>query len=1396
VRRTAIRETLLFWRSHEEPGRAGEASATDVGVLRALAGVVFEGVAVVEEGGRISEANEVFASIFGYELPGVVGRTLEEFVIPEFRGLVEKSLSAGFGETYEVVALKRDGTPLNVEIRSRPSSYGGRVVHLVAVRDITGDNGVEGRLGQAGYRALVEQIPAVTYTQEPKAGHHFASLYLSPQAERMLGYALEEFASDPGLWVRLIHPDDRERVLAEDARTDETGEQFSAEYRLLTRDGRMVWVRDEATLVSDEDGRPLCWQGVLTDVTDRKQAEEALKESEHRYTDLLSSTRAFVYRCLNEAGWPDEFASAYALELTGYTPEELMVGGTMRFGDLIVEEDRQRVWDEVQTALQRRERFKIRYAIRSKDGTLRHVEEYGQGVYDQEDNVEAIEGIVYDVTELKRAEQRLREVEERYRTLAEEIPAVTYIKAVDHSSQSSYVSPQMEALLGYKPEEWTSDPDQWIKIMHPADRERVLAEVARTDETGEPFRMEFRQFAKDGRVVWIRDEAVLVRDEEGNPSYWLGIQYDITKRKHSEEAREESELRLRTVISNVPVVLFAINFAGVISLSEGRGMGALGLEPGEVVGRSISEVFGGVPGILEDVDRALAGETLSSVREVNSRTFEMWYSPVRANTGEVTGVTGVSIDITDRKEAEEALRQSEERYRLVARATNEAIWDNDLTTGRQSWNGAVEPMFGYSPDEIGDQGSWWEERLHPDDRERVLSAVEGVLQEEGGEEWSNEYRFRRADGTYATVVDRAYILRDEGGRAVRLVGSMMDVTERRRAEEQVRSSEAELRALFSAMKDVILVLDSEGRYLRVAPTNPSLLYRPSEEMLGKTLHEVFPPEQADAFLDSVRRALDSGEPVETEYSLWIADKEIWFAGTVSPLQEDQVLYIARDITERKRAEEELRRSEAGLAEAQRIAHLGNWEWDLVADEVYWSDEVFRIYGYEPKAFVPTLERLFEVVRPDDRERLRAAIDGAIYRDEPYDFEHLIVRPDGEERVVHRRAEVVRDEDGKPIKMIGTVHDITERKRAEEELKESAGRFRSTFENAPIGMALVSLDNHYRQVNQAFCDMLGYSQEELLSRRTFEITHPDDLEASIARTQALLEGTTDRDLLEKRYICADGQVVWALSSVSLVRDSRGDPAHFVSQYQNITERKKAEEDMKEANRRLEELAVLKADFTAMVAHELDTPLAVIRGYADMLATGELDIDEQALALDRVQAETDLLEALVSDVRSAAAVERGDFAIELQQVALDGLLRDAAAFVETLHGDHRLVTQGATDGWVLADPHRIRQVLRNLLSNAAKYSPDGTPIELRTAPGATPGRVRIEVADRGPGIHPDDAARIFEKFGRGRDGGGRKVAGTGLGLYLSKRILQAHGSELTLDTEPGGGSVFGFELRAGR
>ena len=255
--------------------------------------------------------------------------------------------------------------------------------------------------------------------------------------------------------------------------------------------------------------------------------------------------------------------------------------------------------------------------------------------------------------------------------------------------------------------------------------------------------------------------------------------------------------------------------------------------------------------------------------------------PVREAAAEGRFVLAIVRDATTRKQAEAALRESEEHYRLVARATNEAIWDSDLLADKQTWDGAFEAMFGY-PLREETNTAWWEERIHPEDRERVLSVIDDVLRGEG-ETWSDEYRLRRANGTYATVVDRAYVVRNAEGEPVRVIGSMMDVTERRRAEEALRSSEAELRALLAAMTDVILVLDIEGRYLKVAPTNPSLLYKPSDELVGKTLHEVMPKERADLFLEHIRRALQTQRPVDTEYSLRIADEEVWFAGTVSPM---------------------------------------------------------------------------------------------------------------------------------------------------------------------------------------------------------------------------------------------------------------------------------------------------------------------------------------------------------------------------------------------------------------------------------------------------------------------------------------------------------------------------------
>jgi signal transduction histidine kinase len=259
----------------------------------------------------------------------------------------------------------------------------------------------------------------------------------------------------------------------------------------------------------------------------------------------------------------------------------------------------------------------------------------------------------------------------------------------------------------------------------------------------------------------------------------------------------------------------------------------------------------------------------------------------------------------------------------------------------------------------------------------------------------------------------------------------------------------------------------------------------------------------------------------------------------------------------------------------------------------------------------------------------------------------------------------------------------------------------------------------------------------------------------------------------------------------------DTLLFSAILRDITERKKLDAERaallaveQEHSKRLRELATLKADFTTMVAHELGAPLAAIRALADMLATGDINPDTAAQVLAAIQSEAAVLTALVADVQTAASVERDDFMIQVQPTPLLLLLNNATAFACTLPGNHPLTLHLDRNVTVLADPERIGQVLRNLVSNAAKYTPDGTPIAVRAVLQGM--HVRVEVVDTGPGIEQRDMHHIFEKFGRGRDQLGRAVPGIGVGLYLSRRIVRAHGFDLTVTSTPGRGSTFGFEL----
>jgi signal transduction histidine kinase len=233
--------------------------------------------------------------------------------------------------------------------------------------------------------------------------------------------------------------------------------------------------------------------------------------------------------------------------------------------------------------------------------------------------------------------------------------------------------------------------------------------------------------------------------------------------------------------------------------------------------------------------------------------------------------------------------------------------------------------------------------------------------------------------------------------------------------------------------------------------------------------------------------------------------------------------------------------------------------------------------------------------------------------------------------------------------------------------------------------------------------------------------------------------------------------------------------------------------REYARRLEELQSLRADFTRMIAHELSNPLAAIERYTDVLKLGTIAPEQRTQIVHSIQQETDLLRNLVADIHSATAVERDDFAVSIRPVPLRIIMSDAISYAETIPGLN-LTVSTADQALVSADPERIGQVMRNLLTNAAKFSPPGALVEISTMMGIN--HVRVFVKDHGSGIHPDDRKRIFEKFGRGRKTSGDSMPGLGLGLYISRRILRIHGSDLELTSTVGEGSTFSFELKVAR
>jgi len=401
------------------------------------------------------------------------------------------------------------------------------------------------------------------------------------------------------------------------------------------------------------------------------------------------------------------------------------------------------------------------------------------------------------------------------------------------------------------------------------------------------------------------------------------------------------------------------------------------------------------------------------------------------------------------------------------------------------------------------------------------------------------------------------------------------ITERKKAEKESRSSKLLLEAFVENSPSVIFIKDLDGRLIHINHAFEDLFGIGREDLLGKTDYDLYPTSKitAERMMANDRMVLEAGKPLAIEEVPKVNGEDRSYITVKFPIRDEQgeitsIAGIATDITERKKAEEELKKSKKFLVKAQAIAHIGSWEWDVVKNESFCSDELYRIHGLLPQQYNITFERFIEHVHPDDRKFVEKSVNAALYEGISYNIEFRIIHPNGLERIIRSEAEVVYSKNGKPLKMIGIEQDITERKKAEEALEKSEQHYHSIFDNAMDGIGLCTPEGKLVTPNNAFAEITGYSIEELLGMSYKELTPPEYHEMEAEKMKILLESGIPQEY-EKEYIRKDGTRIPLLFNVSAICDVNGKPVLFLAVLKNMTNIKKAEKMLLEQKEILEQ-----------------------------------------------------------------------------------------------------------------------------------------------------------------------------------------------------------------------------------
>ncbi len=985
--------------------------------------------------------------------------------------------------------------------------------------------------------------------------------------------------------------------------------------------------------------------------------------------------------------------------------------------------------------------------------------------------------------ERKRAAPELHSTDEQLRQLLAHSPAVIYcLKIEDHHVTATVVSANIERLLGVRVEEATHE--WWLESLHPHDREHVL-NTLNESLSGDGYSIEYRVRHKDGSYHWVEDNNRVVRDGFGEATGSVGVWTDITERKRAEERLREQA----NIINLAHDAVLIRNLEERIQFWNKGAERLYGWSADEVFGRKVSDLlYHGHCEFRAATQKLMKqGEWTGELRQVRKSGDEIIvaarWTLVRDEKGGPKSVLAINTDVTERKRSEEALGSLRRQYELILRSVGEGIHGIGLDGTIIFENAAAARLLGaQAEDLIGKPAHETIHHSHADGSTypKGECPIYQTLHDGIVRHRSSEF-FWRSDKTCFPVDYVTAPLRDEHGEIAGGVVTFRDITDRKEAEEALRRQEKQYRILFETHPNPTWVYDAETfAFLAVNDAAVEHYGYSREEFLEITIRDIRPPEDVPALMETSKVSAANEKGERSRYSgTWRHRKksgEILFADvyTTNIQFEGRAahLAIAIDITEKKKAEDAIRESEERMRSVLESALDCVITMDHQGRIVEFNPAAEKTFGYQrDEAIGQVLADL--IIPPPLRERHQRGLTHYLSTGEaPMLGKHIELtgmRSDNSEFPVELA--ITRIGLQEPPMFTGFIRDITERKQAEERLREQADIIDRAHD------AIIVRDFKNERIifwNKGAESLYGWGADEVLGRSMSELnlTDPQQVESL---TKTLL--ATGKYLSETRHVTKDGKQLIVDSRTTLVRNHDDSPRSVLIINTNITEQKKLETQLLRAQR-LESIGTLASG----VAHDLNNILVPILLAAPILRK-DIPKEERLKFLDLVESSAQRGAQIVRQVFTFARGADGDRVL-LQPIYL--LAEVTKMIEETFSKAIRVHTSHPEDLWLIeGDPTQLHQVLLNLCVNARDSMPEGGNLSLSAenfdvdehyaamTPGLKPGpHVLINVIDTGSGIPPHLIDKIFDPFFTTKELG----KGTGLGLSTVLGIVKSHGGNV--------------------